>query len=108
MISGLIVDTFSSLRKEQEEFDQDLENVCFICGLERDIIERYYIGKDGFNKHLEDHNVAMYFFFIFYLKEKETGELTGIESYVQEMIEKENLRWFPIERYILLILIIDV
>ena len=69
MISGLIVDTFSSLRKKQEEYDRDYRNICFICGLDREEIEKLYLGKEGFNNHLEDHKVSSYFSFMFYLKE---------------------------------------
>jgi hypothetical protein len=98
MISGLIVDTFSSLRKEQEEFDEDSKNICFICGLEREIIEKYYTGKDGFDRHLQDHNASSYFCYIFYLKEKAQSELSGIESYVKSMIDVENISWIPTER----------
>jgi len=98
MIAGLIVDTFSSLRKEQEDSDEDDKTVCFICGLERETIEKYYTGKDGFEKHLEDHNIVSYFCYIFYLKEKKSNELTGMESYVKNMIDIENISWIPIER----------
>ena len=37
-----------------------------------------------------------YLFFIAYIKEKEETEYTGIESYVAEQIEKEEIGWFPI------------
>lgn len=96
LISGLIVDTFSSLRKSEEEFDEDCQHICFMCGLDRETIEKYYLGKDGFNRHLEDHNVASYFSYVFYLKEKDPNELSGIESYVKAMIDKENIGWLPI------------
>jgi hypothetical protein len=98
MISGLIVDTFSSLRKEQEEIEEDFKNVCFICGLDREVIEKYYTGREGFDRHLEDHNVCSYFCYIFYLKEKDSSEYTGIESYVQDQIELEHISWLPIEK----------
>ncbi len=97
MISGLIVDNFSSLRKIQEEFDKDLRTICFICGLEREEIEKLYLGKEGFNKHLLDHNVTSYFSFMFYLKDKNIAEMTGLESYVKELIDKESINWFPIK-----------
>ena len=100
MITGLIVDTFSSLRKIQEEYDKDFKNVCFICGLEREEIEKLYLGKEGFNNHLEDHKVSSYFGFMFYLKEIRTGDTTGIESYVKELMEKDSINWFPQEKYL--------
>ena len=98
MISGLIVDTFSSLRNEEEEFQDDSENICFICGLERETIEKYYVGKYGFDKHLDDHNLANYFLYMFYLIDKKSSELSGLETYVKKMIDKESIFWIPIEK----------
>ena len=98
IISGLIFDTFSSLRKEQEAIEEDYKNVCFICGLDRELLEKYYTGREGFDRHLQDHNVSSYFSYIFYLKEKNSSEYSGMESYVQEQIELEHISWLPIER----------
>ena len=92
------MDTFSSLREEQEEFEKDLQNVCFICNDNREEIEKHYLGKDGFNLHLKDHDVAAYLCFIFYIKDKAEDEYTGFESYIKEMIEIEDINWLPIER----------
>ena len=102
MVSGLIVDTFSSLRKDGEEIEDDIQNTCFICGLEREKIEKFYIGKEGFNKHLEDHNISSYFFYMFYLEEKDPNEYSGLESYIKEQIDKESILWLPIERCIMI------
>ena len=98
MVTGLIIDTFSSLRNAGEEIENDIDNICFICGLNRGKIEKYYIGKEGFNKHLEDHDIASYFFYMFYLEEKNHSDYSGIESYVKTEIDKESISWFPIER----------
>lgn len=98
MISGIIIDTFSNLRKAGEEIENDIKNTCFICGLEREKIEKYYLGKEGFNKHLQEHDIASYMEYIFYLNEKDENEYTGIESYIKELIDKENISWLPIER----------
>lgn len=102
MVSGLIVDTFSSLRKDGEEIEDDIQNTCFICGLEREKIEKFYIGKEGFNKHFEDHDIRSYFFYMFYLEEKDPNEYSGLESYIKEQIDKESIFWLPIERCIMI------
>lgn len=102
MVSGLILDTFTSLRKNEEDVDNDIRNICFICGLEREKIEKYYIGKEGFSKHLNDHNTAFYLFYMFYLEEKDPNEYSGIESYIKEMLDQESIAWFPIERCIMI------
>ena len=97
MVPGLIVDTFSTIRNNFEKFNYDLNNVCFICGMNREEIEKIYRGKNGFNEHLQDHNLSYYFCFLFYLKEKNPQELTGVESYVKELVNKENGSWIPNE-----------
>ena len=43
IVEGLIIDTFAVLREEQEKSNTDRETKCFICGLERDFIERWTI-----------------------------------------------------------------
>jgi len=36
-----------------------------------------------------------YLFYIGYLYDKDTTEFTGIESYVADKLEKEEISWFP-------------
>ena len=98
MVSGIIIDSFDGLRGEREDLEEDMDTICFICGLERETIEKYYIGKEGFEKHLQDHNVNNYFFYIFYLEDKDPNEYSGLESYVKKDLDKESTRWFPIGR----------
>lgn len=97
IVPGLIVDTFSTLRKNLEEFMDDMNNVCFICGMEREEIEKIYVGKSGFGDHLLDHNLKNYFCFLFYLKEKNPIELTGVESYVKDLVDNQIGSWIPSE-----------
>ena len=95
MVSGLIVDTFESLRGTREDKEDDMKSICFICGLDKEKIEKYYPGKQGFEKHLKDHSVANYFFYTFYLEDKESSEYSGLESYIKEQIDNESISWFP-------------
>ena len=98
IITGLIVNSFDSLRGDRELLEEDMETKCFICDLKRQKIEKYYLGKEGFEKHLQDHSVKNYFFYIFYLEEKDPNEYSGLESYVKSLIDKESTGWFPIGR----------
>ena len=95
MVSGLIVDTFESLRGSREDKEDDMKSICFICGLDKEKIEKYYPGKEGFEKHLQDHSVSNYFFYTFYLEDKESSEYSGLESYIKEQIDNESISWFP-------------
>ena len=40
IIFGIIIDTFAELRDAQNTRDEDLKNVCFISGYERDVFEK--------------------------------------------------------------------
>lgn len=101
MVTGLIVDTFSNLRKELDEFNYDLNNNCFICGLNREYIEKIYSGKDGFIDHINNHNLRNYFCYIFYLMEKNPNDYTGMESYIKNMIDINDNSWIPCEKCLL-------
>ena len=35
IVSGIIIDNFGILRDKQDEKNQDMDNYCFICGIER-------------------------------------------------------------------------
>jgi hypothetical protein len=95
IISGIIVVAFFIIREKDENDKDDVKNVCFICGLRKDVIEKN-IGR-SFEYHRKyEHNEWNYIFFIAYLTmfKKET-EYTGIESYVRKMIDKEEIGWIP-------------
>jgi hypothetical protein len=98
MVCGLILDAFDSLRGDREEIEEDMETNCYICGLKRDKIEKYYVGKEGFDNHLQDHSVENYLFYMLYLEDKDPNEYSGLESYVKENVDIESIDWFPRER----------
>jgi inositol 1,4,5-triphosphate receptor type 1/inositol 1,4,5-triphosphate receptor type 3 len=94
IVQGLTVDTFALLRKEHEVNTKDRENKCFICGLEKETIERATSRPFKFHTEL-DHNEWKYVHFVGYLQDKETTEYTGIESYVVEKVDNKDVSWFP-------------
>ena len=94
IVFGLILDTFTVLREIQEESTDDRENKCFICGMQREDIER--LSGRPYNYHIaSEHNEWNYLFFLIYLKFKESTEFSGIESFVHQSIEIEDLDWIP-------------
>lgn len=96
-VSGLIVDTFCTLRKDIEEYNDYMNEYCFVCNMERHKIEKIYTEKFGFSNHLKDHNLKNYFFYLFYLKEKKDIHFNGVEKYVKSMVEKSKNDWIPNE-----------
>lgn len=61
IVFGIIVDTFSELRLEQEERDENMKNTCFVCGLTRlDFNKR---GKNFDEHQLNEHNPVKYIYY---------------------------------------------
>lgn len=96
MVLGIIIDSFAELRKANEDLDDRLNNVCYICCLERRALERGVNG--GFTHHRQtEHNPFFYFYFLMHLREKmDSGdELSGVESYVQSLVDSGDSSFFP-------------
>ena len=43
IISGIIIDTFANMRADLSEKNDDQENNCFICGINRSQMERQMV-----------------------------------------------------------------
>lgn len=93
IIFGIIIDTFAELRGRKNDKDYNKKNVCYICNYDRHKFEN---TNDGFDVHVErDHNVWNYVFFLYNIKKKDSTEYNGMETYVSEMIENDDVNWFP-------------
>ena len=49
IVSGIIIDSFSKLRLENETLQNDKSNVCYICGLNKNLFDSYGID---FTQHI--------------------------------------------------------
>jgi hypothetical protein len=95
---GIVIDTFAFLRNKRNDIHLDKTNRCFICHIDRVKFEKH---SDGFEKHIElEHYAWDYVWYIFYLKEKDETEHTGIESTIFGLYSKNNESWFPVQRSI--------
>lgn len=74
-------------------------NKCYICGIGKfDIIKK---TEKGFLHHYKvDHYMWNYLFYMYNLEQKDINEYNGIETYVHQLIEEEDIKWFPILRAI--------
>jgi hypothetical protein len=98
IITGLMVDTFSSIREEKQSRAETLDSVCFVCGTLRQTYEDLSLGHSApsFDQHLqEEHDPWVYVHYIAYLKKKDPTEDSGIESYVRKCVEENALDWIP-------------
>ena len=94
IVLGLMLDTFTILGNAEDKSRQDRENKCFICGKEKEEIERL-TGRPFQFHTLKEHNEWMYLYYIAYLKHKETNEYSGIESYISQLVENNEVDWIP-------------
>lgn len=99
IVGGIIIDKFADLREKENIKNRDIEEVCFICGHQRETFEKKTDKKEGFLFHIKkDHYMWNYIFYLAYLIDKEKTEYTGIESYVNEKFQNTDLSWFPFMR----------
>ncbi|CAD8111133.1 unnamed protein product [Paramecium sonneborni] len=99
IVAGIIIDTFGELREQLQEYNQDLENLCFICGYDKETIEKESINLQNFSDHIKkEHYQWYYLFYIAYLREKDPTEYTGIESYVAGKLDSGDITWFPLNK----------
>lgn len=89
IITGIIIDTFSVLREENEEQLKDIQGYCLICGIDRGSIDKKSKNKKGFKFHVKyEHSSWNYIYYISYLEDKNKSEYFGLESYIQAKIQK--------------------
>ncbi|KAL9648721.1 hypothetical protein ABK040_003659 [Willaertia magna] len=100
VVFGTILDSFQQIRKERELKKNEIRNKCFICALERNKFDQYANEGLTFEKHVkEEHYLWNYVYFLIYLYEKPFNEYSGIEQYIYERCEQDDVASFcPIFR----------
>merc|ERR1711988_1344312 len=93
VIFGIIIDTFAAMREVTETKMSDMKSVCFMCGYDRPTLDR---SGSGFEQHItKEHNMWKYLYYVVYLLQKDPTEYTGLETFVAEMIEEEDMSFYP-------------
>ena len=95
---GLIVDTFGALRDETYKYENDRENICFICQLSRD---KCLLNNINYEKHIKnDHSLWSYVDFLVYLHLYNANDFTRIEGKVWDKLLERDYGWIPINNEI--------
>ena len=94
IISGIIIDTFAAQREANDDMNEDVENVCFICNLPREDFEASNIEFDDHIKY--DHNCWKYLWYIIYLNQKKRTDFNGIEQYCLDQSNQNLSKWLPL------------
>jgi hypothetical protein len=94
VIFGIIIDTFSYLRELQDMRDDDIANVCFVCGNSRFDFSKK--NKD-FQQHKDsEHDPWQYVAFLYHMNEIGETDLNGLETSAWNSFEKRETDWLPI------------
>jgi hypothetical protein len=97
IITGLMVDGFGSLREEDNQRRDILENTCFVCGFSRegyDDVPNFKGPNFEYHKN-EEHDFWTYVHLYVYLKRRDPSSYSGAESYVWATMAKGDLSWIP-------------
>lgn len=79
IIFGIVIDTFAQQRDLQKQIKENIENVCFVCGIDRNTFDRKH--PIGFEHHrLIEHNIWHYLSFIVHLDIKDPTEYVRLQS----------------------------
>ena len=96
IVNGIIVDTFQEIRENNEAYNTEILNTCYICQLKSTDFE----GKDiSFEGHLlEVHNLFDYFFYLFKIHNTDPHDLNSVDFQVYNCIKNEKITFFPINK----------
>jgi inositol 1,4,5-triphosphate receptor type 1 len=96
MFLSIIKDYFSRQREEQKKFEETVQRICLICGIEREKLEKIYSNhKNAFDIHINyDHNIYDYICYLNYLQNK-TKRDKIIENSVWELHLNNNYFFLP-------------
>lgn len=71
----------------------DASNTCFICGIDRKDFEKQE-KKLQTHKNTE-HDVWNYIYFMIYLTNLKSIDMSGVESYVDDRVKSKSAEWIP-------------
>ena len=93
MIFGILIETFRELRIHQQNREMDMNEICFICGIKRDQLEK---TSKNYEEHINHtHNVWNYVNYMIRLKFSNLQDLNAINSHAYELLNNNNITWIP-------------
>lgn len=83
ILGGVLIDNFASLRAEKEDMLKDKTEKCFICGIDKEALEK---KSEDLKTHYiqQNHKLWNYVFYLYYL-DKQTKK-TGLEEIIKQQV----------------------
>ena len=96
MINGIIIGSFSMLREDHNRKEEDINNKCFICSIDKLEFEK---NKKNYKHHIHnEHNLDDYIYYLVLLKFIDEKEMDNDQSAVREKLDKKDIDIFPVEK----------
>jgi hypothetical protein len=92
---GIIVDAFTDLRDMKNLFDNDVENICFVCQMTRDRATSKAVDFDHHTS--KKHHLWNYVDFIIYLFVNNPNNFNQFELEAYNKLKDGDMSWVPIE-----------
>ena len=98
IFTAVIIIGFTLKTKEYSRIEKDKNNKCFICGLKKSELDKYY-NQLGFNGHIKlDHYLWNYMFAIFNVIKKEESSLISLDKLIYDNYKKKSFsNWIPFQ-----------
>lgn len=96
MINGVIVSTFSQIREESNDKEEDINNKCFICSIDRVEFEKRNIPYD--DHIMKEHKIKNYINFLVNIKLMSEKSMDYNQFYINECIKNFDVACFPVSR----------
>ena len=91
IVCGIIINSYLTQRKEHNKFEKNKNNVCFICGLGKNELIKYYSHEQGFDEHIKlDHYLWNYMFLIFNVTKKNPKNLISMDRNILDCYKNNN------------------
>ena len=92
IMQGQIVDAFAELRGKHKAAEHELENKCFITGLEKEAFNDY---PGEWDARKDGECARKYLLFLKYLLDKDPADYTGLENDVMSSVKLGDTDFLP-------------
>ena len=85
MACSIIINSYIAQKNENAEYEKDKNNTCFICGLNKQELNKYYMHEKGFYEHIKlDHYLWNYMFNLFNILKKNPNNLMSMDKSIMD------------------------
>ena len=94
IVNSIIVNTFTQIREDSNQKEEDEKNRCFICNISRIEFQKNKIDI-GYHRKYE-HNTNNYIKFFVFLWNIDEKDMDADQSFINDCIKEKDIKFFPI------------